>query len=83
MNILDAHKKLASDLGLDIEYIALPTIVYSSLTNEIIDYAGMDLANTELAGIKKYKDTTIKAHEVDFIKVAFLPPVELRFDRTK
>lgn len=70
INVLDAHIKLAEDLGMVIEYISMPAKVAENLTNEI---EAMIPTNEDIAlsTIKTYRNIPIRVVENSTVKICY------------
>lgn len=69
--ILDKHKQLAEDLGINLLYVAMSTDKRKELSNEILEAAGMEADSVEFEGIKNYMGIQIRTQDVPGIRVVY------------
>jgi hypothetical protein len=70
IKVLDAHIKLAEDLGMIIEYISMPFSIAEKLTREIESMIPTN-NDVSLSTIKTYRDIPIRVVENSTVKVCY------------
>lgn len=68
IKMLDGHIALAEELGLTIDYIAMPTNVITNLSDEILS---MIPTEVELGSVKTYRGISIRAVEGLNVKICY------------
>ena len=69
VKMLDGHIALAEELGLTIDYIAMPTDVVTNLSNEVLS---MIPTEVELGAIKTYRGISIRTVEGSNVKICYV-----------
>jgi len=69
--LIDEHIKLSETTDIPILYIAMSQTHVNSLTNNILEAAGMEPNLVEFDGVKNYRGVTIRIHTTETLKFTY------------